>query len=71
MGGEGRARGMTYTTRCLVCDLAFEMGKSEQQFYEEFDLYERSQLLATYRSRMNRETVMARFPPPPRKGDRR
>jgi len=68
MEGEGRARGMTYTTRCLLCDLAFEMGMSEQQFYDQFDLYERSQLLATYRSRLNRDAVMARFPPPARKG---
>jgi len=68
MEGEGRARGMIYTTRCLLCDLAFEMGMSEQQFYDKFDLYERSQLLATYRSRMHREAVMARFPPPARKG---
>jgi hypothetical protein len=68
MEGEARARGMTYSTRCLLCDLAFEMRMSEQQFYDEFDLYERSQLLATYRSRLNRDAVMARFPPPPRKG---
>jgi len=42
-----------------VCDLAFKLGLSEAQFYERFDQSERAQLVATYRSQMDRETVMS------------
>jgi len=45
-----------------VCDLAFEMRLSEDEFYERFDMSERAQLVATYRSQMDRETAMALSP---------
>jgi hypothetical protein len=44
--------------RCEVCDLAFEMGMSENQFYRKFGYYERAQLLATYRSKSRRAGVI-------------
>jgi hypothetical protein len=53
---------MWISTRCEVCDLAFTMGKSEDQFYREFDPWERAQLLATYRSMEKRKRVVMDFP---------
>jgi len=38
------------------------MGLSEQAFYRRFDPFERAQLLATYRSQLDRQSVMAAFP---------
>jgi len=51
-----------------VCDLAFQMHLSEQEFYDRFDMSERAQLVATYRSQLDRETVMAIAPRPARLG---
>jgi len=51
-----------------VCDLAFQMGLSEQEFYSRFDMSERAQLVATYRSNLDRQTVMAVAPQPVRQG---
>jgi len=59
MGGRP---GLTMATRCVICDLAFAMGLSEQAFYRRFDPFERAQLLATYRSQLDRQSVMATFP---------
>jgi len=56
---------MKYSFRCLVCDLAASMNKSEKQFYSEYDLEERSQLVATYRSQLVRRTAMAVSPVTP------
>jgi hypothetical protein len=56
------------STKCVVCDIAWELGKSEQQFYEDYTLEERSQLYATYISRRDRMAVMAAYPVPPPKG---
>jgi len=53
---------MTFNTRCEICDLAWDLGMSEQKFFSEFDQFERAQLLATYRSKKGREFVMQRFP---------
>ena len=53
---------MTYNLRCTICDMAFEMGMSEEQFYDRFSFHERNQLVATYRSRLNRGTAMALAP---------
>lgn len=53
---------MRISERCQICDLAFEMGLSEAQFYERFDPLERAQLLATYRSKLKRELVMVKYP---------
>lgn len=50
---------MTINMRCEVCDLAFDMGMSEEQFYKRFGFYERAQLLATYRSKARRVAVMS------------
>ena len=58
----GNRPGLTISTRCLICDLAFSMGMSEQAFYRRFDPFERAQLLATYRSQLDRQSVMATFP---------
>lgn len=51
------------STKCLVCDIAWELGKSERQFYEDFSYEERAQLYATYVSRKDRASVMAAHPP--------
>jgi len=53
---------MTYSFDCLISDLAFEMGKSREEFFREYSGDERAQLAATYRSQRNRDTVMAIFP---------
>ncbi len=55
---------MTFSFHCLVCDLAFELGMSENEFYDKYDQDERAQLLATYRSKIDRQNVMAIAPPP-------
>lgn len=53
---------MTISRRCEICDLAFEMGMSESDFYWRFDPWERAQLLATYRSKMKRGMVVVDYP---------
>jgi hypothetical protein len=53
---------MTISHRCEICDLAFEMGLSEAAFYRRFDIWERAQLLATYRSKMKRSMVVVDYP---------
>jgi len=58
---------MTSNLRCLVCDLAFEMQMSEIEFYDRFELEERNQLVATYRSKIDRQTAMAVSPTKPRR----
>jgi len=52
--------------RCLVCDLAYSMQMSEEEFYDRYDMHERAQLVATYRSRIDRRTVVAVAPVKPR-----
>lgn len=59
---------MSYNVRCEICDVAWALGKSEQQFYDEYTKEEREQLMATYRSKINRSNVMAMFPMSPKKG---
>lgn len=51
--------GLSFSFRCLVCDLAFKLGLSEDEFYERFDMSERAQLVATYRSQIDREMAVA------------
>jgi hypothetical protein len=53
---------MTYNLKCEVCDVAWELGMSEEQFYRRFSKGEREQLLATYQSKIKRANVMAMFP---------
>lgn len=48
---------MTFSFHCLVCDLAFALGMSEDEFYNKYDVNERAQLLATYRSQLDRQSV--------------
>lgn len=55
---------MTFSFHCLVCDLAFALGMSEDEFYNKYDPDERAQLVATYRSQLDRQAVMAIAPPP-------
>jgi hypothetical protein len=38
------------------------MGLSENEFYSKYDMSERAQLVATYRSQLDRETVRAIAP---------
>jgi len=59
---EGAVEGMTYSFDCLISDLAFELGKSREEFFRVYSGDERAQIVATYRSQKNRETVMASFP---------
>ena len=51
-----------------MCDIAWELRMSEKEFLERFDEFDRAQLLATYRSKMQREFVMSAFPLPRRRG---
>lgn len=53
---------MTMSMRCLVCDIAWTLGKSEQQFYNEFSKGEREQIVATYLSRLERDAVRSEHP---------
>jgi hypothetical protein len=53
---------LTYNLRCEICDLAWELGISEEQFYKNYSKLEREQLLATYRSKAKRASVVAMFP---------
>jgi len=55
---------MTFSWDCLIADLALEMGKSRTEFYEQYDQYDRAQLVATYQSKMDRNSVRAMFPVP-------
>lgn len=60
---EGGARGgLSFSFRCLVCDLAFTLRMSETEFYSRYEPSERAQLVATYRSQLNRQTVMTIAP---------
>lgn len=55
---------MTSSLRCMICDMAmFELGMSEREFYRSYSFEERNQLVATYRSKIRRDAVMARYPP--------
>jgi hypothetical protein len=58
---------LSFSFRCLVCDLAFALGLSEAQFYERFEMSERAQLVATYRSQLDRDSLRA-LPEPKRQG---
>lgn len=60
--------GMRMSPRCEMCDVAWELGLSEQEFLERFDNWQRDQLMATYRSRGKRAYVMSAFPIRRRKG---
>ena len=53
---------MSFSFRCLVCDLAFEMRMSEEEFYDRYDMSQRAQLVATYRSNLDRQSVMSIAP---------
>jgi len=53
---------LTFSFRCLVCDLAYSLRMSEDEFYDHYTMQERCQLVATYRSQLNRQTVMAVAP---------
>jgi len=52
----------------VVCDIAWELGLSESEFYDKYDSYDRAQLIATYRSKNDRAWVMNAFPIKQRKG---
>jgi len=45
-----------------VCDLAFELKMSEEEFYNRYDMSQRAQLVATYRSQLDRQSVVAIAP---------
>jgi len=53
---------MSFSFRCLVCDLAFEMRMSEEEFYDRYDMSQRAQLVATYRSNLDRQSVQSIAP---------
>jgi len=46
----------------MICDVAWTLRMSEQQFYDTYEKLEREQLIATYQSRLNRDYVMMQFP---------
>jgi hypothetical protein len=54
--------GLSFSFRCLVCDLAFQMGLSEDEFYDRYNMPARAQLVATYRSQLDRQSVMSITP---------
>ena len=53
---------MRLSQRCEMCDVAWDLGLSEQEFHNRFGPMEKAQLLATYRSRLKREAVAAKYP---------
>jgi len=53
---------MTMSRRCLFCDIAWTLRKSEKQFWTEYSKEEREQLVATYLSRADREAVRSMHP---------
>jgi len=61
---------MSTSLRCTICDVAYSLGKSEMEFFKEYDQYERAQLIATYQSKAERATVVSIFPPKVRKRGR-
>lgn len=66
--GEKKAGKMTSNAKCTVCDLAWAMGLSEKEFYENHsERYDREQLMATYNSQNNRAFVTSAYPAPSRK----
>ena len=60
--GSSTRGSLSFSFRCLVCDLAYAMHMSESEFYNKYDMSERAQLVATYRSQMDRQTAMAIAP---------
>ena len=66
-GGGGQLK---VSTRFQICELMLSMGKSERQFYEEFDDFDRAQILATQRTKINMALVQEKFPIPKGKGKR-
>ena len=52
---------MVMSRRCLICDVAWALGKTEQEFYE-YSSDERAQLVATYLSKLSRESVASNHP---------
>lgn len=64
----GSSSGLDYSERCEICDVAWALEMSEKGFFDKFDSYERAQLIATYRSKMEREFVVSMFPQKPPKG---
>jgi hypothetical protein len=61
---------MSTSIRCTICDVAWALGKSEMEFFHDYDQYERAQLIATYQSKAERSTVASLFPPKVKKGGR-
>lgn len=53
---------MTSNFHCMVCDIAWAMRMSEQEFYDRYSPEERVQIVATYRSQNNRTMVERAFP---------
>jgi len=50
----------------VICDLAlFVLGISEEQFYDRFSFHERNQMVATYRSKLRRDSAMVIAPVKP------
>lgn len=52
---------MRCTTRCTVCDLAWELRMSERQFFDRYGPGEREQLMATFMSLADRAAVRSHF----------
>jgi len=52
---------MQMSRRCLICDIAWTLGKSEEEFWQ-YSKSEREQLMATYLSRREREAVTSAHP---------
>jgi hypothetical protein len=56
--------GLNYSLDCLLCDIAWELRKSRDEFFRDYTPDERAQLIATYRSQRHRDVVMMKFPVP-------
>jgi hypothetical protein len=56
---------LTTSVRFQICKLALSMGKSERKFYEEFDEWERAQMLATYQAEIEMANIQQRYPAKP------
>ena len=53
---------LTTSTRYMIDKLALSLGKSEKQFFKQFDDLERAQMLATYQTQNEIVWVQVEYP---------
>lgn len=60
-GSDARAP-LTTSARYVIDKLALSLGKSERQFFEQFDDLERAQMIATYQTQNEIAWVRVEYP---------